>query len=85
MHIPENKKGEVFLKFSKLGDELIVEVSDRGCGFDIQNYVEPDVGLYRDLTKKSGRGIFIMKQLMDRVMIQSSKEMGYYGSYGKAS
>src|SRR3990167_5935415 len=31
---PENKKGEVFLKFSKLGDELIVEVSDRGCGFD---------------------------------------------------
>jgi len=73
---PENKKGEVFLKFSKLGDELIVEVSDRGCGFDIQNYVEPDVGLYRELTKKSGRGIFIMKQLMDRVMIQSSKEMG---------
>ena len=73
---PENKKGEVFLKFSKLGDELIVEVSDRGCGFDVQNYIEPDVGLYRDLTKKSGRGIFIMRQLMDRVMIQSSKEMG---------
>ncbi|MBI2471707.1 MAG: response regulator [Planctomycetes bacterium] len=72
----EDEKGAVFLKFSMLGDEVIIEVSDRGCGFDVQAYTEPDITLYKDLTKKSGRGMFIMKQLMDRVMIQSSKEMG---------
>ncbi|HHT9138789.1 MAG TPA: response regulator [Candidatus Wunengus sp. YC60] len=72
----EDKKGSVFLKFSMLGDEVIIEVSDHGCGFDVQAYTEPDITLYKDLTKKSGRGVFIMKQLMDRVMIQSSKEMG---------
>lgn len=31
---------------------------------------------YKDLTNKVGRGIFLMRHLMDRVMIQSSKEMG---------
>lgn len=68
--------GEVLLKFSKLGDEVIIEICDQGCGFDIQNYREPDVTVYKELTKKSGRGIFLMKNLMDRMMIQSSKEMG---------
>lgn len=72
----KNEEGEVLLKFSKLGDEIIIEVCDQGCGFDIQNYREPDVTLYKDLTRKSGRGIFLMRNLMDRVMIQSSKEMG---------
>lgn len=69
-------KNEVRLRFLKLGDEVIVEVGDRGRGFDVQNYTEPDVVSYRELTKKSGRGIFLMRQLMDRVMIQSSKEAG---------
>ncbi|MEP9412234.1 MAG: response regulator [Candidatus Brocadia sp.] len=72
----KNAEGEILLKFFKLGDEIIIEVYDRGCGFDIQNYREPDVTLYEDLTKKSGRGIFLMRNFMDRVMIQSSKEMG---------
>jgi len=72
----KDEKGDIFLKFSLLGDEVIAEVSDHGCGFDMQTYTEPDVTLYKDLTKKTGRGIFIMKKLMDRVVIQSSKEMG---------
>lgn len=72
----KDEKGGVFLKFSVLGGEVIVEVSDHGCGFDMQTYTEPDITLYRDLTRKSGRGIFIMKQLMDRVIIQSSGETG---------
>jgi len=72
----KDEKGAIFLKFAMLGDEIVVEVSDHGCGFDMQTYTEPDVALYKDLTKKTGRGLFIMKQLMDRVMIQSSKETG---------
>ena len=72
----KDEKGAIFLKFAMLGDEIVVEVSDHGCGFDMQTYTEPDVTLYKDLTKKTGRGLFIMKQLMDRVMIQSSRETG---------
>lgn len=72
----KNKYGEVFIKFIKLGDEIITEVCDRGCGFDIKNYKEPDVTIYTDSSEKNGRGIFLMKHLMDRVIIQSSKKTG---------
>ncbi|WP_347273997.1 response regulator [Candidatus Kuenenia sp.] len=72
----EGEKGEIVLKFSRLGEEIIIVVSDRGCGFDTQNYEEPDTTFYKGITKKDGRGIFIMKQLMDRVMIQSGRGTG---------
>ncbi len=72
----QNEKGEILLKFFKLGDEVIIEVRDYGSGFDMKAYAEPDLTLYDDLTKKSGRGIFIMRQLMDRVIIQSFKDVG---------
>lgn len=72
----EGEKGDIALKFSRSGEEVLIEVSDRGCGFDTQNYEEPDTTLYRGITRKDGRGIFIMKQLMDRVMIQSHKGEG---------
>lgn len=72
----KNAKGEVLLKFSKLGNEIVIAVCDQGCGFDIRNYKAPDVTLYDDLTRKSGRGIFLIRNFMDRVMIQSSKEIG---------
>lgn len=71
-----DEKGEILLKFLKLGDEIIIEIYDHGCGFDIRNHKKPGIKLYKDLTNKSGRGIFLMMQLMDRVMIQSSKENG---------
>jgi len=69
-------EGEISLRLFKLRDEIIVEVCDHGCGFNIENYREPDVMRYNDLTRKSGRGIFLIRNLMDRVMIQSSKEIG---------
>lgn len=72
----DGEKGDIALKFSRLGEEIIIVVSDRGCGFDTQNYQEPDTTLYKGITRKDGRGIFIMKQLMDRVMIQSGRGMG---------
>ncbi len=69
-------QGVVLVKLSKLGDEIIIEVCDQGCGFDGQIYGDPDVTACKDVSKKSGRGIFLMRQIMDRVMIQSSKEAG---------
>lgn len=72
----KNKCGEVFIRFMKLGDEIIAEVCDHGCGFNINNYKEPDRTVYTDLTEKHGRGILLMKHLMDRVIIQSSEKRG---------
>ncbi len=72
----KDKYGKVFIRFIKLGDEIIAEVCDHGCGFDIKNYREPDKTVYTDLTEKNGRGILLMKLLMDRVIIQSSEKSG---------
>jgi anti-sigma regulatory factor (Ser/Thr protein kinase) len=72
----KDEKGEILLKFFKWEDEIIIEICDQGCGFDMRNYKKPDMMFYKDLTNKVGRGIFLMRHLMDRVMIQSSKEMG---------
>lgn len=72
----EGEKGEIVLKFSRLGEDIIIVVSDRGCGFDTQNYEEPDTTFYKGIARKDGRGIFVMKQLMDRVMIQSGRGTG---------
>ena len=72
----KNKYGKVFIKFIKLRDEIIAEVCDHGCGFDIKNYREPDMTIYTDSTGKNSRGILLMKHLMDRVIIQSSKDTG---------
>jgi len=72
----DNDNGEIVLKFLKSGEEFIAEVHDQGCGFDVQNCSFPDTTLYKGITKRKGRGIFIMKQLMDRVMIQSYKGIG---------
>lgn len=72
----KNKYGEVFIRFIKLGNEIITEVCDHGCGFDATSYREPDRTIYTELTEKNGRGILLMKHLMDRVMIQSSEKTG---------
>lgn len=72
----KNKCGEIFIRFIKLGDEIIAEVCDHGCGFDIKSYRVPDRTIYSELTEKNGRGILLMKHLMDRVIIQSSKKTG---------
>ena len=60
---------------------LYIKVTDQGDGFDpetIANCLDPE-----NLLKSSGRGVFIIKELMDDVNIESSNsgtkiEMKYY-------
>ncbi|MEK7700053.1 MAG: ATP-binding protein, partial [Planctomycetota bacterium] len=47
-----------------------------GCGFDAQKRIASEAALDNDLSKKNGRGIFIIKQLMDRVAVQSCPSTG---------
>lgn len=48
------------------------EVKDQGDGFDMNNYIEPDLSN----PKVGGLGIFIMKSLMDQVEIHANDARG---------
>jgi serine/threonine-protein kinase RsbW len=45
---------------------LVIEVSDEGAGFDL-DACTIDPGSGHDLEREDGRGLFLMRRLMDRV------------------
>jgi serine/threonine-protein kinase RsbW len=47
-------------------DGLVVEVEDEGAGFDLDHY-DPDPTTPDQLDREDGRGLFLMRRLMDRV------------------
>ena len=59
--------------YAEIGDKgLAIGVKDRGVGFGVKDYVEPDLGEARG----SGLGLFIIKALMDEVDILSAPGEG---------
>lgn len=46
--------------------DILMEVKDEGCGFDVRKIPEPD------FCKTGGRGIFIIKALMDEVSYKNN-------------
>lgn len=55
----------VRITFHLLPDALEVEVRDEGTGFDLETLEDP--GAPENLLRERGRGIFIMKSMMDEV------------------
>ena len=53
-----------------LEDSVVVEVSDRGNGFESDNFPPPPP----DLEAVAGRGVFIMCSLMDEVEARSGED-----------
>jgi serine/threonine-protein kinase RsbW len=45
---------------------LVVEVADEGTGFDLE-HAAPDPTAPENLVREDGRGLFLMRKLMDRV------------------
>ena len=45
---------------------LIVEISDEGAGFDLERCT-PDPTTPENIVREDGRGLFLMRKLMDRV------------------
>lgn len=60
-----NKKLKVMVSYSLDGDKFIMEVADEGAGFDYNKVPDPTSG--ENLTKNSGRGVYLIKKLMDEV------------------
>jgi serine/threonine-protein kinase RsbW len=67
----QDPKKKVYLNISVGNNTLKVIVKDEGKGFNPENL--PDPLDPENLLKESGRGIFILKSLMDEVSFEFSK------------
>ena len=54
----------------KKADNVEVIVRDQGAGFDYENQQDPTKE--ENLIKTSGRGVFLIKSLMDRVVFENN-------------
>ena len=61
----KDPKKEVQITFQSEPDQIIVQVQDEGKGFDPKEIRNPL--LPQNLMKENGRGIFILKTIMDEV------------------
>jgi serine/threonine-protein kinase RsbW len=61
---------KVRIRFEKNPEKLTISISDEGAGFDPENCEDPTNP--ENISKGSGRGIFIVRQLMDEVNISTT-------------
>ena len=67
-------KKVVSVSISKVDSEIEITITDQGPGFDpttVQSPIEE-----KNLMREVGRGIFIVKSLMDSVVIDTKKQKG---------
>jgi len=64
-------KKKVVIRCTEEEDTLTVCVSDEGTGFDPENLQDPREE--KNLMKENGRGVFLMRSLMDKVKYKRSK------------
>jgi len=62
---------KVHIQIDISAEKLIISVTDEGKGFDPENISDPLAP--ENMLKESGRGIFILKQLMDDVYFSFDK------------
>ncbi len=65
-----NKDLRVSINYFLKGDRLEITVRDRGKGFDYTAI--PDPTLNNNILKNSGRGLFLIRNLMDEVKFNDS-------------
>jgi serine/threonine-protein kinase RsbW len=72
-----DREKRVFAEFVRIDDDprgIEIRVRDQGPGFDPATLADPLAP--ENLTKPSGRGIFLMRTLMDEVTLQRAAEGG---------
>lgn len=67
----QDKNKKVFVEFVFEGKKITVKVKDEGRGFNPKKLTDPLAP--ENLLKESGRGIFILKALMDDVKFEFKK------------
>lgn len=76
VHAYPNGEGDIDVQMAISNSEIVIEVRDKGVGFDASLNEKPNLQDYEALTRKGGRGIFLMNQLMDRAPIDSELGRG---------
>ena len=66
----EDKSKKVLLTYEVSDDEVSFVVKDEGCGFDLDKV--PDPTLPENINKLSGRGVFLMNSLADKVVYEDN-------------
>jgi serine/threonine-protein kinase RsbW len=62
----ESRNKHVRIRATVSDDAVVFDVTDEGAGFDLAAE-RPDPTSPENLEQEDGRGLFLMKQLMDRV------------------
>lgn len=62
---------QVVVRFTLAQKKLVMEVEDRGCGFDSGKEIKPP-----DMTREGGLGLFLIRSLMDELHLQSTGKKG---------
>jgi len=65
-----DKNKLVHLELETLDDEVLFTIKDEGNGFDYEKV--PDPTLPENLNKTSGRGIFLMRNLADKIVFEEN-------------
>ncbi len=63
--------GDIKVLFARKGTGLSIEVRDRGCGFVYRYAAAEPEDSYDWVTRGEGRGLSMMKKLMDKVAVKS--------------
>ena len=65
-HGNNNDKGlKVLVSYWLEGDSLIIEIEDEGRGFDLGKVPDPTIG--ENIMKGSGRGVYLVRKLIDKM------------------
>ncbi len=70
----KNKDNNIHIRFILKEDALVIEIRDKGRGFDISKVEMPEIAKKLHSDRKRGWGLQLMKELMDDVQIESSEE-----------
>jgi serine/threonine-protein kinase RsbW len=68
VHGYRDRAGEIEIEIRREGDALVVCLRDEAAPFDPHSVPPPDLSLSLEDRPIGGMGIYIMKQLMDRVI-----------------
>ena len=72
--------GETELRAEVGRSRVVVEIRDRGCGFDARRF---DAGAVPDPLVSHGRGLFLIHRLMDEVEVRSSERRRHPRAHGQ--
>jgi serine/threonine-protein kinase RsbW len=66
-----NPKDEIHLEIKSLDEKMIVEITDKGEGFNLLEYEVPELSQVIEEKRKGGIGILLVKKIMDEIEFES--------------